>query len=400
MIQPDVIRDYIARYRHKASVLARIHSRLANWNSKCDLVHTCAIVVLTGLITFLGFIGTDRILDALTTSGPVAQPNPPASAASGSVISQDSALSAPRTEVNPLARKATFDFWFNVGVLLLFVASLLNLIFRWKDRYTAHFGGVVKLRQFIGWLDEISVLDSHPIDAGKLKHIRHKYESIVELLPPNSDRDYKRAKEEAAQRPTAPASSASASASVQLDDEQFVYKLVRNSPATMEVLKAAAEISPTLWLGGGSVRTLAWNYLTGRTEDVHDYDVVYFDSSNLTEAEEKRLEAEFRMRLPRPIRISVKNQARMHLVNGEPERASLEDAIANWPERATAHAVRLGPDNRFVAITPYGYGDVLDLIVQPTPYHAKSPAAFTRRLASKQWTKHWPELEIRVPNQS
>lgn len=381
-------------------MLARIHSRLANWNSNLDLGHTCAIVVLTGLITFLGFIGTDRILDALATSGPASQAIPPASAASGAAIVHSSGSATPLPVANPLARKATFDFWFNFGVLLLFVASLLNLIFRWKDRYTAHFSGVVKLRQFIGWLDEISVLDSNPIDAGKLKYIRHKYESIVELLPPNSDEDYLRAKKEAGEKSNAPATSGRTGASAQLDDEQFVHKLVRSSPATMELLAAAAGVSATLWLGGGSIRTLAWNYLTGRSEDVHDYDVVYFDATNLRETEEKRLETELRKQLPRTIRISVKNQARMHLVNGEPRRDSLEDAISSWPEMATAHALRLGPLNRFVAIAPYGYGDVLDLIVQPTPYHAKNPAAFTRRLASKEWKKHWPELEIRKPNNS
>jgi len=396
LIKPEAIRDYIARYRHKASLLAVIHSRLANKNNNWDLGHTCAIVVLTGLITFLGFIGTDRILDALGTAGSSVHADATASSvASASVLSPQVTN---RIAVHPLARKATFDFWFNLGVLLLFVASLLNLIFRWKERYTTHFSGVVKLRQFIGWLDELALLETSSIDAGKLKHIRHQYESIVELLPPNSDRDYIRAKDSMKATSTAASPQWNIQNHNTLDDEQLVIKIVRNSPATMEVLRVSSRHYAALWLGGGSVRTLAWNYLTGRSEEVHDYDVVYFEPRDLDEATDRRIEAELKAQLPRSIKISVKNQARMHTVNGEPKRSSLEDAIANWPEKATATAIRLDDsDGNILMIAPYGFEDVLNLVVQPTPYHTKNPAAFCRRLVEKDWKKNWPELEVRNP---
>lgn len=393
MIQVGALRDYIARYRHKAALLASIHSRLAKKNNILDLGHTCAIVLLTGLITFLGFMGTDRILDVI---GPIAitpHPDTPASAALDTVASPV----VIGKEVSHVARKAKFDFWFNVSVLLLFVSSLLNLIFRWKERYTAHFDGVVKLRQFVGWLDEMSLLGTTSIDVGKLKQIRHRYESIVEHLPPNSDRDYEHVKRVMTKNHTPNSSPACSLPPESLNDEQFIRKLVHGSPATMEVLRAAALISPDLWLGGGSVRTLAWNYLTGRAEDVHDYDVVYFDDQILNEEQEKYIEAKLKTQLPRTLKISVKNQARMHTVNGEPRRSSLEDAIANWPERATATALRLDGKGSMQIMAPYGYGDVLDLIVQPTPYHISNPAAYKRRVAQKDWKKHWPELDVRIP---
>lgn len=382
MVKPEAIRDYIARYRHKASLLAVIHSRLANKNSKFDLGHTCAIVVLTGLITFLGFIGTDRILDALGTAGSAGYPNSADIASSTAYANMPSPEATSPTTVNPLARKATFDFWFNIGVLLLFVASLLNLIFRWKERYTAHFSGVVKLRQFIGWLDELALLESSSIDNGKLKHIRHQYESIVELLPPNSDRDYIRAKNSMTAAP--------------IDGEHLIIKIVRTSPAIMEVLRVTSCHSVALWLGGGSIRTLAWNYLTGRSEEVNDYDLVYFEPRDLDEATDMRIETDLQALLPRSIKISVKNQARMHTVNGEPKRSSLKDAIANWPEKATATAIRLNKENGgIITIAPYGFEDILNLVVQPTPYHKKNPATFNRRLVEKNWKQNWPELEIR-----
>lgn len=300
--------------------------------------------------------------------------------------------------MNPLARKAAFDFWFNLSVLLLFVASLLNLIFRWKERYTAHFAGVVRLRQFIGWLDEMALLDSCTVDPGKLKHIRHRYESIVEALPPNSDGDYIRAKKSMKTTSTSASQKGGLPNCSALNDEEFVIKIVRQSPAIMEVLRVISRYSSALWLGGGSVRTLTWNYLTGRSEQVHDYDIVYFDLNDTDEATDRRIEAELKAQLPRSLNVSVKNQARMHSVNGEPQRSSIEDAIANWPETATATALRIEKDSGDIrVIAPYGFDDVINLIVQPTPYHETNPLAFNRRLAEKKWKESWPELEIRRP---
>ena len=397
MIKPEAVRDYIARYRHKASLLAVIHSRLANKNSNWDLGHTFAVVVFTGLITFLGFIGTDRILDALGTTGLTISTNETAPVPTKTPTKE--LINLPSNQVTPpLMNKQTFDFWFNLCVLMLFVASLLNLIFRWKERYNAHFSGVVKLRQFIGWLDELALLESSSIDAGKLKHIRHKYESIVELLPPNSDRDYMRARKDMREKATTNMSQEINQNHNTLDDEQLVIKIVRNSPATMEVLRVASRHSTALWLGGGSVRTLTWNYLTGRSEEIHDYDIVYFDQRNLDEETDKRIESELKAQLPRSLKISVKNQARMHTVNGEPKRNSLEEAIKNWPEKATATAIRFDDrDGSIMLIAPYGLEDILNLIVQPTPYHDKNPAAFNRRLTEKNWKKNWPEIEVRKP---
>ncbi|OAD84536.1 hypothetical protein ATN89_08865 [Comamonas thiooxydans] len=237
------------------------------------------------------------------------------------------------------------------------------------------------------------MLQSSSIDAGKLKHIRHKYESIVELLPPNSDKDYAKAKESMKAAPLG-----NTEIQKTLDDEQLVIKIIRSSPVTMEVLRVVSSHSATLWLGGGSVRTLAWNYLTGRSQEVHDYDIVYFEPRSLDEATDRKIEAELKTKLPRTLKISVKNQARMHTVNGEPQRYSLEDAIANWPETATATAVRIDSSNgKILTIAPYGFEDILNLVVRPTPYHISFPAAFKRRLVEKAWGTNWPELEVVDP---
>ncbi len=64
---------------------------------------------------------------------------------------------------------------------------------------------------------------------------------------------------------------------------------------------------------------------------------------------------------------SVKNQARMHLRNGDAPYASAVEAMRGWPETATAvTARRRGPDGCEVA-APFGLEDLLGLALRPTP---------------------------------
>lgn len=402
------LRSYVARFRNKASVLTRIHSALANRNKAFDTAHTVSIVALTALITFLGFIGTDRILeavgssrvalaaDASTASAQSQNPNASAALVASSPRSGASAVtdSPPAALSAPTFRKATFDFFFNLSVLLLFVASLLNLIFRWKERYTSHFQGVVKLKQYIGWLDELALLGLDALDLDRIRAIRNRYQAIVELLPPNSDRDYRRAKERMKNEKAAKVAEPQ-SQSLRRGDCALLVSFVERSPEIMEVLRVISAMPGNLWLGGGSARNLAWDRLTKRTTPGHDFDVVYFDASALVEQREKEIEEDIRAKLPRTFTVSVKNQARMHQVTGEPERVSLEDSIANWPETATACALRINANGQLEILAPYGCGDILNMILRPTPYHAANRVAFERRLKQKAWQEHWPELELR-----
>ena len=97
--------------------------------------------------------------------------------------------------------------------------------------------------------------------------------------------------------------------------------------------------------------------------------------------------------LPTPIKIEVKNQARMHVVTGEPNRTSLEDAIMNWPETATSIAVRLNELDEVEVLAPNGLSDVLKMIVKPTKYHALHRVSYDKRKSDKNWQKNWPEIE-------
>src|SRR5690606_18827150 len=104
------------------------------------------------------------------------------------------------------------------------------------------------------------------------------------------------------------------------------------------VLSAAKSLDlPDWWICAGFVRSKIWDTLHGFNErtPLSDIDVIYFDAENLSEHTEKRLEEKLHRIMP-GLPWSVKNQARMHIVNELESYTSAIDAISKFPETATA----------------------------------------------------------------
>ncbi len=164
---------------------------------------------------------------------------------------------------------------------------------------------------------------------------------------------------------------------------------------TMRVLVAVRNLGlPDCWVAAGFVRNAVWDRLHGR-EPIHrgDVDVIWYDASS-TEAERDRLlEAALRTSMP-GVDWSVKNQARMHRHNGHGPYASSSDAMAHWPETATAIGVRLAPDGSLDACAPLGFDDLFGLVVRPGPSYAARLPSFRRRVAEKGWLRTWPGLRV------
>ncbi|HUH85072.1 MAG TPA: nucleotidyltransferase family protein [Stellaceae bacterium] len=98
---------------------------------------------------------------------------------------------------------------------------------------------------------------------------------------------------------------------------------------------------PDCWVGAGFVRNVIWDALHERpwSASYGDVDVVYFDAGNLSPDRDRRIEVALK-RLTPDIPWSVKNQARMHIANGDPPYADTADALRHWPETCTAVALR------------------------------------------------------------
>ncbi len=167
----------------------------------------------------------------------------------------------------------------------------------------------------------------------------------------------------------------------------------------MQVLERVAGLTlDDCWIGAGFVRNKVWDHLHGHEArtPLNDVDVIYFRPGDKSPESDKELERCLARGAP-DIPWSVKNQARMHLVNGEAAYLSSADAISRWPETATAIGLSLDARGALRLLAPHGVEDLLGLKVVPTAHFRRSAARmqmFKRRLVGKRWAETWPKLEI------
>ena len=180
--------------------------------------------------------------------------------------------------------------------------------------------------------------------------------------------------------------------------------IVRAAPSLMTVLRTARDIDLPDWLiFSGAVYQRVFNHLTGRDPDygIHDYDLGYFDPSDLSyEAEDlviRRVAAAFEP----PLRdlVEVRNQARVHLwfetKFGEPYAplTCSADAPARFTTTAFAVGVRLEADDRLTLVAPFGLEDLFALRLRPNPN--RRTAGFRRTAVSAK--ARWPEVTVEDP---
>ncbi|KTE21922.1 MAG: nucleotidyltransferase family protein [Sphingopyxis sp.] len=172
--------------------------------------------------------------------------------------------------------------------------------------------------------------------------------------------------------------------------------ILENDHRRMAALKAVEELSlPDGWIGAGFVRDAVWDYLHGRAADLPagDVDVVWFDRHRVEERHDREIEIRLRQQQP-DFDWSVKNQARMHLRNGDRPYASVMEAMRFWPETATAVAVRLVSDGWLEINAPFGLDDLFAPRLVPTSsFTGAKRHIFDGRVASKKWLLRFPLLQ-------
>jgi hypothetical protein len=157
-----------------------------------------------------------------------------------------------------------------------------------------------------------------------------------------------------------------------------LIEIVRATPPLMRVLSVGRHLCLPDWLVfSGAVYQPVLNHLTGRQPDygIKDYDLGYFDASDLSyEAEDaviRRVKAAF----DEPLRsmVEVRNQARVHLwfeaKFGEAYAAlsSTAEALERFASATFAVGVRLEPDDRLYIEAPFGLTDLFALRLCPNP---------------------------------
>jgi hypothetical protein len=174
----------------------------------------------------------------------------------------------------------------------------------------------------------------------------------------------------------------------------------------MDVLAVVRDSGlPDAWVGAGVLRDLVWGELSGRgfrPEEVRDIDVVYYDPADLTR-ERDRAATEL-LRAARPdLPWQARNQAAVHTWYAQrfggapvPPLGSVAEAVATWPETATAVAVRLGGSGEIEVCAPLGLADLLGGVWRRNPARA-SLAVSLERLARHRPDHRWPGIRVIPP---
>lgn len=149
-------------------------------------------------------------------------------------------------------------------------------------------------------------------------------------------------------------------------------------------------------MGAGFIRNAVWDHLHRRppSRQFGDVDVIWFSAERTQHAEDALLEAALRA-LDSLIVWSVKNQARMHLRNGDAPYGSAVQAMRGWPETATAVAARYAAQGACEFAAPFGLDDLFNLTLRPTRrFAAEKHQAYLDRIQSKGWLTAWPLLRV------
>jgi|HubBroStandDraft_6_1064221.scaffolds.fasta_scaffold91597_3 hypothetical protein len=177
--------------------------------------------------------------------------------------------------------------------------------------------------------------------------------------------------------------------------------ILRAMPPLMQVLSVARRLCLPDWLVfSGAVYQPVLNHLTGRPLDygIKDYDLGYFDASDLSyDAEDvviRRVKAAF----DEPLRsmVEVRNQARVHLWFETKFRepygplSCTAEALERFASATFAVGVRLESDDRLYIEAPFGLADLFALRLRPNP--RRKTVGFARTAADVR--RRWPEVVI------
>ena len=164
----------------------------------------------------------------------------------------------------------------------------------------------------------------------------------------------------------------------------------------MHVLRIARDARLPDWMiGAGFVRNKIWDVLHEYFErtPLADVDLIYFDPKNKEETTERAIEQRLREK-DATVPWSVKNQARMHVKNGDSPYSNSTDALSRWVETPTCVAVRLEDNDRLTLIAPHGIRDLVSLEVRMSPGYSRDPQHYTERVKTKRWEARWQKLKI------
>lgn len=186
-------------------------------------------------------------------------------------------------------------------------------------------------------------------------------------------------------------------------DEQVaaLRAVLSRNDALLGVLDRAAALDlPGWYLTAGCVVQTIWNVLTGRPagEAIRDYDLVYFDQSDLSwDAEDAVIQAGKSAFADVAVDVEIRNEARVHLWYEERfgvpllPYESTEDAIDSFPSTTCCLGVRGTSTGPWRVYAPHGLADAFNLVTRPNPRTAPREVYATK---TARWQRQWPSLTV------
>ena len=178
-------------------------------------------------------------------------------------------------------------------------------------------------------------------------------------------------------------------------------EIVRAAPSLMRVLTTVRALDLPDWLVmSGAVYQRVLNHLTGRPPDfgIRDYDLGYFDASDISYDAEDRVIRRVAAAFDEPFKstVEVRNQARVHLWfeahfgEAYTPLSSTAEALERFVSPMFAVAVRLEAGDRLHIEAPFGLADLFALRLRPNPL--RPSRGFDRAAASA--ASRWPEIAV------
>ena len=177
--------------------------------------------------------------------------------------------------------------------------------------------------------------------------------------------------------------------------------LARRTVWFMDALRVVRSLGLASWcIGAGAVRNLVWDALHDKATPsaLSDVDVAYFDAGNLAPQVDADLQARLCGMLP-GVPWEVTNQAAVHgwfeacFGHAVEPLTSLEEAVASWPEYATAVGLRLQADGAITVLAPHGLDDLFACVVRRNPNRV-SVDTYRQRIEQKRYALRWPKVQI------
>lgn len=185
--------------------------------------------------------------------------------------------------------------------------------------------------------------------------------------------------------------------------DRFVADALRNPFNRAILARLPALQLPDAWLVAGCLFQTVWNLQIGRapTEGIRDYDLFYFDDSDLSvEAEAAVAQRVGRSLADLGVLVEVKNQARVHTwyrsYFGHDYAASRHsrDGIDRFLVACTCVGLQPGAAGEAPALyAPNGLDGLYDGVLAPNP-RCDHRALFARKAADYQ--ARWPQLSLTV----